>query len=199
MLNQRDIVVNDALLAWNDDRRNAPQLILDDVSLRLENRFGQHRFGLTGTPPPELAAPIDVRGDLASLRGGWSSTPGRIYLRLDYADIAAWSEWLPLPIPVESGEGALRLWFDFDDGVPDGLVADVELADVRTRLAANLPPLDLAHVAGRIAFERSGARYSITARELSFVGRKGCASCRPTSRSATSSAATGRRAADGSR
>src|SRR5512139_377402 len=174
LLNQREIVVTDALVTWNDDLRNAPQLLLDHVSLRLERGFGRHRFGLKGTPPPEIAAPIDVRGDFASLRGGgWEQANGRMYVRLDYADVAAWSEWLPLPIPVQSGEGALRLWFDVHDGVPDGLVADVELANVRTRLAENLPPLDLAHVAGRFAFERSGARYSITARELSFVAPDG--------------------------
>ncbi len=174
LLNQREIVVKDALVTWNDDLRNAPQLLLDQVSLRLERGFGRHRFGLRGTPPPEIAAPIDVRGDFASLRGGgWAQANGRMYVRLDYADVAAWSEWLPLPIPVQSGEGALRLWFDVHDGVPDGLVADVELANVRARLTENLPPLDLAHVAGRIAFERSGARYSITARELSFVAPDG--------------------------
>ncbi len=174
LLNQREIVVKDALVTWNDDLRNAPQLLLDQVNLRLERGFGRHRFGLKGTPPPEIAAPIDVRGDFASLRGGgWDRANGRIYVRLDYADVAAWSEWLPLPIPVQSGEGALRLWFDVHDGVPEGIVADVELANVRARLAEHLPPLDLVHVAGRIAFDHSGARYAISARELSFVAPDG--------------------------
>ena len=44
---------------------------------------------------------------------------------------------------------------------------------MRARLAEHLPPLDLVHLAGRIAFERSGARYAITARELSFVAPDG--------------------------
>ena len=174
LLNQREIVVNDALVTWNDDLRNAPQLLLDQVDLRLERGFGRHRFGLRGTPPPEIAAPIDVRGDFASLRAGaWQEANGRMYVRLDYADVAAWSEWLPLPIPVQSGEGALRLWFDIHDGTPDAVVADVELANVRTRLGEGLPPLDLAHVAGRVAVERTGARYAVSARELTFVAPNG--------------------------
>ena len=65
MLRQRQIVVRDALITWDDDLRNAPQLVLDRVQFRLENRFGRHRFGLRGTPPAELAAPIDLRGDCA--------------------------------------------------------------------------------------------------------------------------------------
>ncbi len=174
LLNQRQIVVTGALVTWNDDLRNAPQLLLDHVDLRLESGFGRHRFGLKGTPPPEIAAPIDVRGDFASLRGGrWQEANGRMYVRLDYADVAAWAEWLPLPIPVQSGEGALRLWFDVHDGAPDAVVADVELANVRARLGETLPPLDLAHLSGRIAFESTGTRYAITARELSFVAPNG--------------------------
>ena len=66
MLRQREIVIRDALITWDDDLRNAPQLVLDHVQFRLENRFGRHRFGLRGTPPAELAAPIDLRGDFAA-------------------------------------------------------------------------------------------------------------------------------------
>ncbi len=174
LLKQREIVVTDALLTWNDDLRNAPQLLLDRVNLRLENGFGRHRFGLKGTPPPEIAAPIDVRGDFASLRrGAWQEASGRMYVRLDYADVAAWSEWLPLPVPVQRGEGALRLWFEVHDGVPDALVADVELANVRARLGERLPPLDLAHVAGRVRFDGGSARHAISASELTFVAPDG--------------------------
>ena len=101
------IVVRDALITWNDDLRNAPQLVLDRVQFRLENEaFGRHRFGLTGTPPAELAAPIDIRVEVAgsSLRE-WQRTAGRAYVRLDYADVAAWREWLPLPVPHRPGQG----------------------------------------------------------------------------------------------
>jgi len=174
LLNQREIVVTEALITWNDERRNAPQLLLDRVDLRLERAFGRHRFGLRGTPPPEIAAPIDVRGDFVSLRSGrWRQANGRMYVRLDYADVAAWSEWLPLPIPVQSGEGALRLWFDVEDGAPSRVVADLELANVRTQLARGLPSLNLAHLAGRLDLERIGTRYAITATELTLIAPDG--------------------------
>ncbi|HEX4884489.1 MAG TPA: YhdP family protein [Casimicrobiaceae bacterium] len=175
VLRQRLIVVRDALIAWNDDLRNAPQLILDDVDFRLENRHGHHRFGLTGTPPPEVAGPLDLRGDLvqASL-GDWKRGRGRVYLRLDYADMAAWSEWLPLPIEIPRGLGALRVWFDVDAGVLREAVADVELAEVRTRLASTLPALDLDHLAGRLTWVQDGPRRTLSARGL-VLGGKGVA------------------------
>jgi uncharacterized protein (TIGR02099 family) len=170
LLRQRLIVVRNAFVTWNDDRRNAPQLLLDNVDFRLESRFSQHRFGLTGTPPSEVAAPIDLRGEVSSASlSDWRHGAGRLYLRLDYADVAAWSEWLPLPMTIASGKGAMRVWFEFDEGIARNVVADVELADVRTRLADDLPPLDLAHVAGRLTWQQSEVRRTLAARSLSFA------------------------------
>ncbi|MGH6631136.1 MAG: YhdP family protein, partial [Burkholderiales bacterium] len=64
LLRQRDIEIHDATIVWNDALRAAPQLELKSVFLQLVNRAGRHRFGLRATPPKELAAPLDVRGDL---------------------------------------------------------------------------------------------------------------------------------------
>jgi uncharacterized protein (TIGR02099 family) len=174
ILRQPQIEVRDALILWNDDLRNAPQLVLDRVQFRVENRFGHHRFGIRGTPPPELAAPIDVRGDVsgASLKD-WQQTQGRLYVRLDYADLAAWREWLPLPVPIASGQGALRFWFDFAQGEPRALTADLELADVRATLEPGLPELALDHLSGRAGWRYAAPERTFFARGLALVTADG--------------------------
>ena len=176
LLRQRRIVVRDGLVTWIDELRHTPQLVLDRVELRIEQGFGEHRFGLTGVPPAELAAPLDLRGEFtaASLRE-WQHAKGRAYLRLDYADVAAWREWLPLPVAVDSGKGALRLWFEFAEGVPRAITADVELADVRARLGRDLPAIELAHVAGRIGGRQESGRREIETHALTFTERDGVA------------------------
>jgi len=170
ILRQREIVVRDALIIWDDDLRNAPQLVLDRVQFRLESRFGHHRFGLKGTPPSELAAPVDIRGDLQldSMKD-WQNAKGKLFVRLDYADVAAWREWLPLPGHIASGIGALRIWVDFADQEPSEIVADVELADVKATLAANLPEIELAHLSGRVASRKTGAQREVTTNALAFT------------------------------
>ncbi len=170
ILRQREIVVRDALITWDDDQRNAPQLILDRVQFRLENRFGRHRFGLKGTPPSELASPLDLRGDLtvASVRD-WQSVEGGLYVRLEYADVAAWREWLPLPVQIASGKGALRVWFQLAQGEAREIVADLELADVKARLADGLPELDLAHLSGRVGWRTTASEREVFTRDLAFV------------------------------
>ena len=176
LLRQRLIVVRDAELIWNDELRAAPPLHLGAVQFRLESGFGHHRFGLRGTPPAEIAAPIDVRGDLeADSLDDWRKAAGRVYLRLDYADVAAWSRWIPVPFDVQSGHGAMRMWFEFDQGVARNVVADLELALVRSRLAEDLPPLELAHLAGRVTWQQQGTRRTLAARGLELVERQGIA------------------------
>ncbi|HZQ59878.1 MAG TPA: DUF3971 domain-containing protein, partial [Casimicrobiaceae bacterium] len=175
LLRQPEIVVRDALITWLDERRDAPQLVLDKVTFRLESTFGGgHRFGLVGRPPAQIAGPIDVRGDFVGRSfSEWQRADGQIYARLDYADIAAWREWLPLPLEIDRGEGALRAWFTFAEGQVREIVADVELADVQTRLARNLPPLSLAHVSGRAGWRAQRTAREVYCRQLAFTTTAG--------------------------
>lgn len=173
ILRQPHIAIRDAVIVWDDDLRNAPQLVLNHVYLRLDSRFNRHRFGLRGTPPAELAAPFDVRGDLRNLAGGWSGVSGKVYARLEYADLAAWADWIPLPVPVDSGKGALRVWLDISDGIPNQAVADLELADVLTTLRDDLPPLRLDRMSGRVGWKDMRPQREFYVRSLAFVEAKG--------------------------
>src|SRR5205823_12817044 len=111
-----------------------------------------------GMPPSELASPVDFRGDVVGLApSDWQKAGGRFYLRLDYADVAALREYLSLRLPVDSGKGALRLWMELADGQPRDLNADLVLADVQTRLADDLPPLELKRLSGRAFFFNDAA------------------------------------------
>ncbi|MEP7063107.1 MAG: YhdP family protein [Betaproteobacteria bacterium] len=174
LLRQREIEVRDAVVSWNDEARAAPPLTFEHVQLRLQNEFGRHRFGATGVPPAALAAPLDVRGDVAGASlTDWHAAKGDVYLRLDYADVAAWRAWLPLPVDVDSGQGALRLWFHVAGGIATSVVADVELADVHARLRPDLPELTLPHVVGHLQWQDDGRKRSIAGRGVSFTTQSG--------------------------
>jgi uncharacterized protein (TIGR02099 family) len=174
LLRQGRIVVHDATIDWRDERGGVAPLALDHVEFRLENGFGHHRFGLTGVPPAALASPVDLRGDLtgASL-ADWSGASGRFYARLDYADVAAWRSWLPLPVPIKSGTGAVRLWVQLGHGEARELVADLVLADVQARLADDLPELTLDRLEGRVGWRVDGKQREFFTRQLAFSGRDG--------------------------
>ncbi|MFO1414012.1 MAG: YhdP family protein [Burkholderiales bacterium] len=174
VLRQRLIVVRDALVSWNDELRRSPQLVLDRVMFRLERGFNVHRFGLVGSPPADMASPLDFRGEVTGTSfKDWRQAKGRFYVLLDYADVALWREWIPLLQQVESGLGALRMWFDFADGRATNMVADLELSDVRFRARENLPLLELTHVGGRVAFANSPGRRELTTTGFTFTTANG--------------------------
>jgi uncharacterized protein (TIGR02099 family) len=174
LLRQSRIVVHDAAIIWRDELRAAAPLSLAHVEFRLENRFAHHRFGLTGEPPAALASPIDLRGDVTGVSlADWSGASGRFYARLDYADVAAWRSWLPLPVPIKSGTGALRLWFQSGHGQARELVADLVLTDVQARLGDDLPELALDRLEGRLGWRVDGQQREFFTGQLAFAGRDG--------------------------
>lgn len=174
LLRQRDVEIHDATIVWNDEQRKAPQLELKNASLQLFNRGGRHRFGVRATPPRELAAPLDVRGDITgeSLESlnDWN---GELFLQLDYVDIAAWRTWFPFPVHFPRGAGALRAWLTVSRDQLVDAVADVRLANVLTRLGEDLPQLDLTELGGRVGWKQSGSDFEVSTSQLRLTTRDG--------------------------
>ena len=157
LLRQRQLILSDANIVWQDDQRGSPALELKAVNLRLENRGQHHRFGIHAVPPSNLAAPLDIRGDFTGdSLGSLEKWRGQIFTQLDYADIAAWRPWLPFPETIEfnRGAGSIRMWLGIDGTVVEGLTADVRLQNVTTRLAQELPELNLISLKGRVGWKR---------------------------------------------
>ncbi|MDQ2963402.1 MAG: TIGR02099 family protein, partial [Pseudomonadota bacterium] len=174
LLRQRRILIHDGAVTWRDEQRDAPPLELARVEFRMENSFGRHRFGLTGAPPAEIAAPLDVRGEVTGPSlVEWRASTGRLYVRLDYIDMAAWRAWLPLPVDIKSGKGAVRAWFQYAAGEPQEAVADLVLADVQARLAPELEELSLGRLDGRVGWRSNGGRREFFTQQLAFTGRGG--------------------------
>lgn len=174
LLRQRRILVHNGAMVWTDEQMGAPPLALKRVELRLENRFGRHRFGLTALPPEQVAGTLDLRGDMTGRSfGAWRSSHGRLYARLDYADVAAWHAWLPLPIEVKSGKGALRVWLDYAKGETREMISDVVLTDVEAKLAPELRELKLTRLEGRLGWRNDGGVRQFFAEHLSFANAGG--------------------------
>lgn len=181
LLRQARIVVRDARVTWQDERRAAPSLVLSKVNLVIENSrsiesFGffknsgyRHSFALHAQPPAGLSGELDVRGDFYGDSfddlNAWS---GQLFTQLDYVDVAAWRAWLSLPAALKRGKGALRGWLGIADGKFDQFTGDLALADVQTRLAEDLPPLDLLTLRGRVAWRDVAQGFEISTRKLSL-------------------------------
>jgi len=156
VLSQREIVIRDGWLRWNDAQRGAAPLVLGDVNFVMRNQWLQHQFALKATPPTELAAPIDVRADFshppfADKISDVRQWTGTLYADWRNTDLAAWKTYFDYPIELNRGKGAVRAWLNFDRAAVDDFTADLTLSDVSTRLRADLQLLNLDWLNGRIS------------------------------------------------
>ncbi|HVL35759.1 MAG TPA: DUF3971 domain-containing protein, partial [Burkholderiales bacterium] len=168
LLAQREIVVRDAHIEWQDDRRGAPPLVLSAVELRMRNAGGERAIGLTGRPPEALGAALDLRalGAAASDPAHWS---GRLYVALGATDLAAWRPWVHFPFELSRGEGALRLWLGLERGEVHAATLDVAASGVRARLAPELAPLEIGAIHGRLQARAGAEGYVLAGRGLALT------------------------------
>ncbi|HEX4585964.1 MAG TPA: DUF3971 domain-containing protein, partial [Burkholderiaceae bacterium] len=163
VLEQRHVAVSHAVIHYYDDdaAEGSPATTpvdMTDVDILLLHRFATHYFALRARPPPEVADLIDVRGWFdhpwstpVSDPSGWS---GRLYAQLNYVDLArleSFARQMPAPFRVQSGNGAIRLWIDFDALTVQRARADLAFTDVVVQLRPDAPPLRLSSLQGRIS------------------------------------------------
>ncbi|MCX8086226.1 MAG: YhdP family protein [Rhodocyclaceae bacterium] len=174
LLRQGRIRVLKARVVWHDELRGAPPLELQDLDFELRNAGRRHHFGLLATPPAEVAARLDLRGELIGRDpADWASWRGRLYAELPQLDLSAWHPWLDLPFEWSQGRGSARLWLEFAELMPTGFTADLQLNEVRLRLAPDLPPLELVALQGRLAAQRSEKGFTGEIRRLTLATREG--------------------------
>ncbi len=135
ILAQNEIRIRRARVTWRDEMHGAAsiassaektsatpvstgEIAFSNVDLALVRSAWRHRFALRASPPPELAAPIDIRAVIdhplfASRLAEPSTWRGELYADVASADLLAWRTWLPLPDNVESGRGRVRAWLRF--------------------------------------------------------------------------------------
>ena len=179
ILRQREIVIRDALIVWDDDLRNAPQLVLDRVQFRLENRFGRHRFGLQGHAAGRArGAARPARRSCSSTRcSDWQNARGH------GSSCASTTPTSPrgasgcrCPEQIASGNGrAARLVRVRRRQEPREIIADVELADVKATLARRTCPRSSSRIC-RAASARADRPRSARSSRRRSRSRRGTAS-----------------------
>ncbi|RIX44640.1 MAG: TIGR02099 family protein [Rhodocyclales bacterium GT-UBC] len=173
VLEQKHIRIRDATIVWEDRLRNAPQLVLEDLQFGLDNSGRRHRFGLSAAPPAALAARIDIRGEVKGDIGeALDSLAGKIFVELDYADLAGWRNWVDYPVYLPQGRGALRIWGDMQNG-GGKVTADVALEELRLRLGRKLPELDLASMRGRLEASYKTDAWRLSGHKVELLTRDG--------------------------
>lgn len=167
LLHQSSIILNNGRVTWQDELYDRPALVIDHARLHLDNRGRHHRFSVQLTPPTAVAAPLDVRGDLEgnsfSDLSGWH---GEVFTQISQADVSAWGTWITLPDEFNHAKGSLRAWMGVEDGRIKRITADMDMSEVWSRMAVDLPQLNLNRLHGRVGWHELEQGYEVSTTKL---------------------------------
>jgi uncharacterized protein (TIGR02099 family) len=182
---QPEFVVRGGLIHWRDESRSsavqasAPVLSLQGVDVSIKNHWFQHEVSAEVTPPEALGQRVSVRGKFYQLpwqrSGDLAQWSGEMFGDLPFVNLATLRQWVPMDkgLSLQEGRGAVRLWADVQKGEPVGVTADVALDAVDARLGADLLPLGLRHVHGRMGAQWQEGDVEISSQDLVFDTQEG--------------------------
>ncbi|EEO28486.2 YhdP family protein [Oxalobacter paraformigenes] len=161
ILKQHEIVLSDGVLHWKDEFRNGAELNLEQVDFAMKNRGRRHKFRMTAVPDSQLTGSLDIRGNLLHPRfadkiSDISRWKGELYVDMSGVDMAEWKRLADFPIGLISGRGAVQAWLTLDEFQLTGLTADIDGEDIRLKMEATLPQLDLLKASGRLSIQKTG-------------------------------------------
>lgn len=182
---QPAFMVRQGVVHWRDESRpakaqtSAPVLSLQGLDVSVKNQWFQHELRVDATPPEAFGQRLSVRGKFYQLpwqrAGDTSQWSGELFADLPYVDLAALRQWVAMDkgLSLQEGRGAVRVWTDVQKGQPIGVTADVALDAVAARLGADLLPLSLRHVHGRLGAQWLNGEVEISSQDLVFDTQEG--------------------------
>ncbi len=204
LLEQPGVSIHNASLSWIDELVPDRALTFTDVSLTLEKRLGGHAFGFVATPSDGIARKVEVRGALKFGRERENTENGRTrwvlsgttFAMLNDANLAEIREHMTLPDAMQSGVGNVRVWVEIDSKAAAAnagattvagaatapsnpiraITADVNIVDARAQLGAELSPLHISKLGGRIEYVSHDGGFTLRSKALEFRTREGVSS-----------------------
>lgn len=168
LLDQRQIIIRNATLTWNDALRAAPPLVLEGVDLRLMHDFRGYRAGVTARSSSGVLTLLDARADFRFGEAGKLATlDAESYVHVRGASIEAMQPWFDLPMEMR-GQGEAALWLTWRNGLPTAMETRFALAGAGIRFSPDRPALDLDSVSGGVSLARPPEGYSVTTRQLTL-------------------------------
>jgi len=175
---QPEFVIRNGAVVWTDEVRGGPPLALRDVDLVLRNQGRRHDLRFDATPPPEWG---DRFGLLARFEqpflsmdnGRWREWSGQVFAGFSRVDVSQLQRYADLGVDLQQGRGALRAWVDVRRATITAATADLALADVVTRLAPDLQPLQLASLSGRLSGKFGAGTLELATQDLVFDTTQG--------------------------
>ena len=171
---QNELVLRGGTVRWTDEQRAAPPLALAAVDFVMRNKGLGHHLRLDASPPADWGDRFSLSARfrqplLSTHRGRWQDWDGPAYASLPRVDVSQLRRYADVGVDVVAGVGALRVWADIRHGQVTSGTADLALRDARATLAADLQPLALQSLQGRLTLEQGAGSLALATEGLQFT------------------------------
>ena len=168
LLKQGEVTLAGLTLAWVDDFRHAPPLVLSSLRVDLSNLGPLHKLLVSAIPPQGLASSFELNaqfhGRELSKPEDWSGTLNGICRNLR---IESLSTWVDLPY-VKSGRGGAVLIAQMHKGRIDSVDARLNMVGVSAQPDEKSAPLRLQKLVGTIDWQSNKNGQLVKVGGLSF-------------------------------
>ena len=155
LLEQGEVNLRSGKVVWSDGLRHAPELILNDVTLRLDSRGAQHELDLALTPPDALSKPLGAKAAWTGRSfSEWATWQSKIAFKTKEVDLAGWSAWFDYPVPIAAGKANIDLTVAATGLNLTQIDGVITAADIKAQLAPGIKPLQIKQFSSEIEFHR---------------------------------------------
>jgi len=138
---QGEIVIREASFRWLDQLREAPELNLSQIDVRLSNSLFRHELRLTAALPESVGKRIEfvmrTENILSQIAPG-STREAEIFIELQDVHLAGLAPWVDMP--AVSGNIAARAWIDVQNGLLGQTTLEVSAKKIAAPLVLNGQP-----------------------------------------------------------
>ena len=159
ILNQDEIIVVNGKIKWKDHTRNAPILLIDNISAKYESsatlsNLNRHNFIVTGQLSNLKNQNINIYGyfDTSSIETIKNSN-GQLGLSVKEVDINTFRPWVDYPVEIISANGNINIRGDFNNGRINQVDTQLDVKNFVTKINQSQKSLTLKNFKGQISYE----------------------------------------------
>ena len=158
ILNQDEIIIINGKIKWRDHTRNAPPLLIENITANYESliglsKLGRHKFNISG----QL---VNLNNQVMSLSGYFDSSSikdiknsnGQLSVSVAKIDINELRPWIDYPIEILSANGNINLKGDFNAGKITSINTQLDVKNFVTKINEADEPLTLKKFKGQISY-----------------------------------------------
>jgi len=135
LLAQTELAILQGTVRWHDDTRaDTGPLVLTGIDWVVRHSGRKHQFRLDASPPPAWGQRFSVQAEFTrpwwqTGASPWRHWSGTLYADLPWIDLQQLGRYVDTPgwlgLQVQQGQGAARLWLDWQRGAPHHASADL--------------------------------------------------------------------------